>query len=381
MAKLTRSSATGTLKAPADVRPQPHGPPPFKDMVWIPVGTSSMRPDRFYPEEGPVPRSSFAAFWMHATSVTYDPVPALRQSDGICHVRGASSGPGIAILACWACLAPGGLGSGSGIAPYAVAVILSAAIVRQERARQRIQALYDQLRVAHDQLQALHAEVRNAAVTEERNRLAREIHDSLAHYLTVANIQLEAAEKLGTERAQAALEHVRRARRLTLECLQDVRRSVAALRAATLEELAIEPSIRRLVAEFAESTGLDVKLTLGISNSAPLSPDLAQTLYRAIQEGLTNIHKHAHASEVDLRLFGSNESFVLEIQDDGVGTTVTTNGHDSDALGYGLVGLRERVALLDGTMSFGPAPGGGSCLRLTLPTRLDKPPDIQTRDT
>jgi signal transduction histidine kinase len=267
------------------------------------------------------------------------------------------------------------------LAPYAVAVILSAAIVRQERARQRIQALYDQLRVAHDQLQALHREVRNAAVTEERNRLAREIHDSLAHYLTVANIQLEAAEKLGTERAQAALEHVRRARRLTLECLQDVRRSVAALRAATLEELAIEPSIRRLVAEFAESTGLDVKLTLGISNSAALSPDLAQTLYRAIQEGLTNIHKHAHASEVDLRLFGSNESFVLEIQDDGVGTTVTTNGHDSDALGYGLVGLRERVALLDGTMSFGPAPGGGSCLRLTLPTRLDKPPDIQTRDT
>jgi signal transduction histidine kinase len=267
------------------------------------------------------------------------------------------------------------------LAPYAVAVILSVAIVRQERARQRIQALYDQLRVAHDQLQALHAEVRNAAVTEERNRLAREIHDSLAHYLTVANIQLEAAEKLGTERAQAALEHVRRARRLTLECLQDVRRSVAAMRAATLEELAIEPSIRRLVAEFAESTGLNVRLTFGISTSATPSPDLAQTLYRAIQEGLTNIHKHAHASEVELRLFGSNESFVLEIHDDGVGTTVTTNGHHPDALGYGLVGLRERVALLDGTLSFGPAPGGGSCLRLTLPTRVYKPPDIQARDT
>lgn len=125
------------------------------------------------------------------------------------------------------------------LAPYAVAVVLSLAIVRQERARQRIQTLYDQLRVAHDELQTLHAEVRSAAVAEERNRLAREIHDSLAHYLTVANVQLEAAEKLGTERAQAALEHVGRARRLTLDCLQDVRRSVAALRAATLEELAL----------------------------------------------------------------------------------------------------------------------------------------------
>lgn len=160
------------------------------------------------------------------------------------------------------------------LAPYAVAVILSLAIVRQERARQSIQALYDQLSVAHEELRALHQEVRSAAVAEERNRLAREIHDSLAHYLTVANVQLEVAEKLGAERRRdsladcedcrhtarrpsfdAAFEHVRRARRLTLECLQDVRRSVAATRAATLEELTIEPLIRRLVGEFGESTG------------------------------------------------------------------------------------------------------------------------------
>lgn len=75
-----------------------------------------------------------------------------------------------------------------------------------------------------NELQALHNEVRAAAVAEERNRLAREIHDSLAHYLTVANVQLEAAEKLGVGRAAEGLEHVRRARRLTLDCLQDVRR-------------------------------------------------------------------------------------------------------------------------------------------------------------
>jgi signal transduction histidine kinase len=263
------------------------------------------------------------------------------------------------------------------LAPYAVAVILSLAVVRQERARQRIQALYDQLRVAHDELQALHREVRSSAVAEERNRLAREIHDSLAHYLTVANVQLEAAEKLGAERAQAALEHVHRARRLTLECLQDVRRSVAAMRAATLEELAIEPSIRRLISEFAESTGLNVRLTFDVANTTSPSPDLAQTLYRAIQEGLTNIHKHAHASDIDMRVWGSNESLVLEIHDNGVGSTVTANGHPLDSSGYGLVGLRERVALLDGTLSFGPSPRGGSCLKLTLPIRLDKTPGVQ----
>ena len=253
------------------------------------------------------------------------------------------------------------------LAPYAVAVILSMAVVRQERARQSIQALYDQLRVAHEELQALHSEVRSAAVAEERNRLAREIHDSLAHYLTVANVQLEAAEKLGAERAQAALEHVRRARRLTLECLQDVRRSVAAMRAATLEELAIEPSIRRLVSDFAELTDLTVRLRIELENSVSPSPELAQAVYRAVQEGLTNVHKHARASEVDLRLYVSKDSLVLELADNGIGTTLAANGHQTDSSGYGLVGLRERVALLDGTLAFGPAPQGGSCLKLVLP--------------
>lgn len=182
-------------------------------------------------------------------------------------------------------------------------------------------------------------------------------------------MQLEAAEKLGAGRAQAALEHVRRARRLTLECLQDVRRSVAAMRAATLEELALEPSIRRLVGEFAESTGLTVRLSFELANTASLSPELAQAVYRAVQEGLTNVHKHAHATEVDLRLCVSNESLVLELADNGVGTTVAANGHHPDTSGYGLVGIRERVALLDGTLTFGPSLHGGSCLKLVLPMR------------
>jgi signal transduction histidine kinase len=255
------------------------------------------------------------------------------------------------------------------LAPYAVAVILSLAIVRQERARQKIQALYDQLSAAHQELQELQEGVRNAAVTEERNRLAREIHDSLAHYLTVANVQLEAAEKLGVARAQMALEHVVRARRLTLECLQDVRRSVGAMRAATLEELALEPSLRRLVREFAESTGLSIHVRIELGEADSLPPELAQAVYRAVQEGLTNVQKHARASEVDVTLCGSMDCVTLEVHDNGVGTTVTANGHQPDSSGYGLVGLCERVALLDGQLSFGPSPRGGSCLKVSLPVR------------
>lgn len=249
------------------------------------------------------------------------------------------------------------------LAPYAVAVILSLAIVRQERTRSHIQTLYDELRVAHQELQTLHREVRNAAVTAERNRLAREIHDSLAHYLTVANVQLEAAEKLGAARADDALAHVRRARRLTLDCLQDVRRSVAALRASTLEELALEPSIRRLTADFAESTGLRVELDLQLDQAALLSPELAQTLYRAVQEGLTNVQRHAHGTHVRVLLRASADCLVTEIADDGVGSNAP-----ACANGYGLTGLRERVALLDGQLWFGPrSDAPGSCLHICIP--------------
>ena len=164
-----------------------------------------------------------------------------------------------------------------------------------------------------------------------------------------------------------------------MECLQDVRRSVRAMRAATLEELALEPSLRRLIREFAESTGLSVNVRIELSQPESLPPELAQAVYRAVQEGLTNVHKHARASEVDVTLCGSVESVTLEIHDNGVGTTVTANGHQPDSSGFGLVGLYERVALLDGELSFGPSPRGGSCLKLSLPVR--RTPGASPRST
>src|SRR5207248_3364774 len=122
---------------------------------------------------------------------------------------------------------------------YLVAVVLTLAAVRQTADRRRLQTLYDELSAAHAELQDLHASAQQTAVTEERNRIAREIHDTVAHYLTVVNVQLEAAEKLGGDQPERAIEQVRRARRLALDCLQEVRRSVAALRTSSLEELSL----------------------------------------------------------------------------------------------------------------------------------------------
>jgi len=116
-----------------------------------------------------------------------------------------------------------------------------------------------------------------------------------------------------------------------------------------------------------------------VPGNASLAPELAQALYRAVQEGLTNVQRHAHATEVAVTLHGSGDSVALEIHDNGVGKIVATNGQASASSGYGLIGLRERVALLDGQLSFGPSPRGGSCLSISFP--IHGSPDIGGRST
>ncbi|MGH2584998.1 MAG: sensor histidine kinase [Dehalococcoidia bacterium] len=251
------------------------------------------------------------------------------------------------------------------LAPYVVAVLLTWGMLRQARDREHIEALYTDLRAAHDELQALHRQVREQAVAEERSRLAREIHDSLAHYLTVINVQLEAAEKLHP--AKPSLEQLHRARRLTLECLQEVRQSVAALRASSLDELSLPRALRRLAKEFTRNTGIPVTLSLTLSDDKRLAPETSLTLYRVAQEGLTNVHRHARAAHAALTLEQHNSQIEVAVRDDGAGPP---NQPETD--GFGLLGLRERVALLGGQLTFERVSSGGSRLAVVLPVVGDR---------
>jgi len=253
---------------------------------------------------------------------------------------------------------------------WAAAIIPVFASLKQAAARRHIEGLYDELRTAHAELAALHAQAREAATVEERNRLAREIHDTLAHYLTVVNVQLEAAEKLASDQPARSLESVGRARRLTLQCLQEVRRSVGALRAATLEDLALPRALEKLGQELAESTGLDVQLQVDLPSDIYLPPEAAQALYRTAQEGLTNVQRHAHATRARVCLAAPEGAITLRVEDDGVGPSqagVMASG------GFGLIGLRERVALLGGRLDFEPGAEGGARLCVTLPVEAKRP--------
>lgn len=249
------------------------------------------------------------------------------------------------------------------LAPYVIAVVLTLSILRQAADRKRLQSLYDELRAAHEQLQEMHERARELAINQERNRLAREIHDSLAHYLTVMSVQLEAAEKLAPPNAGRAIEQVRRARRMAAECLQEVRQSVRALRASTLDELSLASALGKLTNEFAETADVQVELELALTNEVNIPPETALTLYRAAQEGLTNIQKHASAKHAWVRLAQVDGTLDLVVADDGRGPP----GVDMPTGdGFGLLGLRERVSLLGGDL-LEAGELTGSRLHITVP--------------
>jgi len=203
------------------------------------------------------------------------------------------------------------------------------------------------------------AQIEELATTKERNRLAREIHDSLGHYLTVVNVQIEAARAIFPHDSDRALKHLAQAQSLTQEGLAEVRRSVAALRASSLANLPLTSSLTKLVEQW---NTVDLQVELKVTGTVRrLSPAAELTLYRTAQEALTNVGKHAGASKVDLWLnYGDDEIIVLKVKDDGRGTENTEEG-------FGLLGIRERIHALKGKVKIRTAPGDGFGLEVEVP--------------
>ncbi len=234
--------------------------------------------------------------------------------------------------------------------------------VSAERARNDVQRLAAELGDANRKLREYAVQIEELAATRERNRLAREIHDTLGHYLTVVNVQLEASRALRERDPLGAQQALDKAQTLTQEGLREIRRSVATLRSSPLDNKPLAEALRRLVAE-SQSSGLTTVLEVkGLPRQLPPQSEL--TLYRAGQEGLTNVRKHARASSVSVVLdYQSPRGVTLRISDDGVGAA--NNG--AATTGFGLLGLRERVHLLAGRLTVETAPNKGFALELAVP--------------
>jgi signal transduction histidine kinase len=205
-------------------------------------------------------------------------------------------------------------------------------------------------------------------VEQERLRIAREMHDVLAHTISAINVQAGVAGDVldeAPDRARASLRDIRRQSR---DAIAELRATVGVLReggtAAPREPAPGLAELDRLVQK-AAGAGLCVDVAVaGAARPLPGTVDLAA--YRIVQESLTNVVRHAHASEATVSVRYEPQAVVVDVQDNGGGAA---NGATGDHGGHGLIGMRERAAALGGTLQAGAAPGGGFLVHATLPTR------------
>ena len=226
-----------------------------------------------------------------------------------------------------------------------------------QRQRQQQQALA----AANRRLAQLAALAEQLAASQERNRLARELHDTLAHTLSGVSVQLEAVQALWEGDAAAAHTMLEQALASTRAGLTDARRALRALRASPLEELGLARAVSQLAETQAARTGLQLVLAVPPQLDG-LAPEVEQCVYRVAQEALTNVGRHAAARTVQVELGCAAGQVRLRIADDGQGFDVAA----VDGAHYGVQGLRERAALLGGTLAVESRPGQGTTVRLAL---------------
>ena len=222
------------------------------------------------------------------------------------------------------------------------------------------------LAAVHTRLQEYSAQLEELSVIRERNRIAREIHDTLGHALTLLSVQLETATQLEARDDPRLRKELLEARQVAKACLTEVRHSVEALRPDEASAGSLQEQLRKLVAA-CETTCPQTRITLDLEEAThPLHPEVCLTLYRCAQEALTNIRKHAHATRVLLRLSTSDEQVELTVLDNGQGCE-PSHEQGTPASGFGLLGMRERVALLDGTLRASSESGHGWRVDVVLP--------------
>jgi two-component system NarL family sensor kinase len=195
---------------------------------------------------------------------------------------------------------------------------------------------------------------------EERNRLAREIHETLAQGLAGIALQLETAEAHldANSNPEGVRRAVHRALSVARDSLEEARRSVLDLRAAPLEGRTLAEALRVLVAEMGQ--GIDFE---PVGGARPLPPSIEAGLFRMAQEALTNATRHSRASSVILRLVTTPQEVELSVEDNGRGFDPTASPGDR----YGLVGINERATLLGGRMSLESSEGVGTRLEIRVP--------------
>lgn len=227
---------------------------------------------------------------------------------------------------------------------------------------QRAKLIFE-LKAAQRELEAARQRDAELAALRERERLARDLHDSLGHALVALSVQLEAIQRLYKVDPERASTHVDELKTLTRSSMDALRRSLDGLRASGLGDRPLRQALQNLSIEMSQRTGAEVVCKIG-DRADELNVTLAEMIWRVTQEALTNVEKHARARHVQVELDTGPQAVTLKVADDGVGLpsdATTRPGH------YGLLGIRERVEGLGGTLTLNGGDGGGTVIEARVP--------------
>jgi len=220
------------------------------------------------------------------------------------------------------------------------------------------------------------AQAREAGVTDERQRMAREIHDTLAQGLTGIITQLQAAEQAPAGGGEWR-RHLDAAARLARESLSEARRSVHAMRPEPLENARLPEALAEVAGGWSALHGVPAPVST-TGDPQPLPPDIEIALLRTAQEALANVARHAHATRVGLTLSYMDGLVTLDVRDDGMGFDPARNGgahaNGTPPGGFGLTAMRDRLGLLAGSLAVESEPGAGTAISASVPVpvRVDE---------
>lgn len=226
----------------------------------------------------------------------------------------------------------------------------------------RLKQQQTSLEQANAQLVHYASTLEHLTISRERNRMARELHDTLAHTLSALSVQLETVKAYWDVDPAAAQQMLDRSLAATRSGLQETRRALKSLRASPLDDLGLGLALRKLAEETAARANLQLDLSLPERLPA-LSPDIEQCIYRVAQEAVANAAHHANAHTLSVRVSVDGPAVSLVVRDDGLGFDVRqgeASGH------FGLPGMRERAQLAGGQLAIDSRPGRGTTIRLTI---------------
>ncbi len=273
---------------------------------------------------------------------------------------------------------PGGFLVLQAVMMLLVGSVVATMVTVQAAQRAALAEAYQRQAADNERLQQYAATLEELAITRERNRLARELHDTLAHSLSAVTVQIEAVRSLWDKQPQKAHAMLEKADATARTGLAEARRALQALRASPLQDLGLALALQELGQSAAERTGARLELRVPDGLRGCLPNNVEQGIYRVAQETLENVVRHSAASTISVELREDDAAVTLRIEDDGAGIEAGSLEEASEG-GLGIRGMQERALLIGGQLEIDSAAGSGTRVTLTVPVErsADDPcPDL-----